>query len=205
MISRHRDKPIQDEALDLTSCLSCNTDFSANNPKGLCSACWESLHQESNKLAESMGWPAQAVYEHEILYLASTHEGPVRAEDLASRSRYTLRSIRRKLARLSSHGYARAEIDDEKGGMLYHFPKTDYPKKSYQRNMSVIRKYPASVMEESQERIAKICFVLAMILLGLFVLAFFGIPFPMLVFAFIIAIPITSIKIWKHRAQPEED
>ncbi|HIJ64537.1 MAG TPA: hypothetical protein HPP77_01195 [Candidatus Hydrogenedentes bacterium] len=184
--------------------VSCDAKLKPKGQHVLCTECSRDLQEELSKSADKTGWPAQAVYEHEILYLAAGRDGPVRAEDLARRSRYTLRNMQRKLDKMSLDGWLRKDFDDEQGLIVYHFPKTDYPEARYKANMAVIRSYPASFTEEVQTRVAQILLALGVLLLGLLVLAFF-LPFPMLVLLFLIAAPVTAFVIWRRRSDPDED
>lgn len=184
--------------LALTTCVSCANDLESGR-RVLCRSCAELLHTELNSLAERIGWPAQAVYEHEILYLAAGQPGPARAETLAGRSRYTLRSMRRKLERLCLERRARQDLDPDAGAVVYHFPALTYPRAQYQANMAVIRRYPASITEEVELKLVRIVLTLTAFLLILFLLAFLHAPFPVLVGAFLVGAPIAAIRIWRHR------
>jgi hypothetical protein len=201
----YKDAPIEPGMLRVSSCLSCDADLSAGDKKEFCSSCSEVLQSELNRLAETTGWPAQAVYEHEILRVASNHKGAVHAEDLAGHSRYTLRNVRQKLDRMSLDGYLRQELDQDAGMMVYHFPEISYPKEHYRANMTMIRAYPASVMEEVQIRVVRILFALGLLFLALLVMAFLHVPFPLLILLFLVAAPLVSFLIWRHRSRPEDE
>ena len=58
------------------NCLACDAE-----PEGsegvLCVSCLETFRKELMILSEKTGWPAQAVYEHEILHHAAQQEGAV--------------------------------------------------------------------------------------------------------------------------------
>ena len=193
------------DALDVKVCVSCSGDLPNPASEILCPACNDLLEKELNILAERTGWPAQAVYEHEILYHAAVGKNPSPAESLAGSSRYTLRQMRRKLDRLSVENYARQEIDESNGLVKYRFPPIQYPKASYDRNMAVIRRHPASVMEEVQIKLVKILMTLGLLVLATLLLAFWGIPFPILIFLLLIAGTVTALRIWLKREKPESD
>lgn len=205
VFTAYRDRPAGKEDLSSESCVSCGRELVEGRDDVTCTACREGAARELTELAGTTGWPAQAVYEHEILYLAASQDGPVRAEDLAGRSRYTLRSMRRKLDRMSLDGFVRQELDSDAGVITYHFPQIDYSKDRYRRNMAVIRSHPASVTEEVELKVVRIAIVLGLMVLGTFVLALFRVPFPILVGMLLVAAPVTSIVIWRHRSRPEED
>jgi hypothetical protein len=192
-------------SLKVDACLSCDADISASSNQILCTPCFESFKRELNKLAEKTGWPAQAVYEHEILYIASRHTNPMHAESLAGRSRYTLGHMRKKLNKLCLDGHVREELDQDAGVMTYYFPSVDYPRDSYKGNMEIIESYPASAMEEVQMKVVKILMYLGVLVLSLFVLAFLHVPFPFLVVLFLIGAPTISLLVWRKRKRVEEE
>jgi len=203
--SAYRDSPVESGILTVGSCVSCDKDQPRPGGEILCPSCTMLLRKDLTALAEKAGWPAQAVYEHEILYHAAGEPRPVHAESLAGSSRYTLRNMHRKLDRLTLDHFARQELDQDTGIMTYHFPQIEYPRSLYSKNMAVIRSYPASVMEEVQVKIVRILISLGLMFLGLLILAFCGIPFPLLVLFAIVAAPVTAFLIWRHRDRPEEE
>jgi len=195
----------QEGMLATLNCLACDADLPSRPQRVFCEQCRARLRQELNVLAERIGWPAQAVYEHEILYLAAMLEPPLTAETLAGHSSYTLRNMKRKLDKLTVDGYAEQRLDENSGHVVYRFPEASYPRPAYRENMRVIREYPASVMEEMELRLVRILFSLAMLIVGLFVLAVFHVTYPILFLLFILAAPAIVIGVWRHRKQPEED
>lgn len=202
----YKNSTISQEPLEIDVCLSCGEDRAPSHQEVLCSSCFENFQKELSRLSEKNGWPAHALYEHEILYLASYYKDSIHAEALAGRSRYTLGSVRRKLERMSLDGYLRQELDKQAGMMMYHLPRVAYPKKRYVTNIGIIRSYPASVMEEVQIKVVRILFVLGCMLFGLMIMAFmFRIPYPFLVMIFFAAAPLTALFIWRHRRYPEEE
>lgn len=165
-----------------------------------CNRCFEVCKQDLNALAERCGWPARAVYEHEILYLASNIEGPVYLAAMAGRSNYTLRSMGKKLERLCLERYAAQQLDDEKGLVVYSFPEVKYPETSYRRNMGVIRSYPAAEAEEIDNKVLKILIMLASLIVVIFLASFFlRVPFPIGVLLLLIIGPVWSWRIWRSR------
>ena len=69
----------------------------------------------------------------------------------------------------------------------------------------MIRAYPAAVTEDMEQRIVRILFVLGCIFIAMLALAFWGIPFPLLVPAFLMVAPITAFIIWQHKDKIEEN
>ena len=189
---------------DTHNCLSCMMNPRSGN-EALCKDCMDILKRELNRLAESTGWPAKAVYEHEILYLAAQGRGPYNAADLAGNSRYTLKRMQKKLKTMNLEQYLILDLDKTAATIFYQFPKISYPKEVYQRNMAFIRSYPMSVTEDMELKIIRITLCLAGMLLAIFILALLRIPLPLLIICFIILAPIISICIWRHRDKPPED
>lgn len=198
------DVPHRPRLLAASHCVACSADISPQEGHAICPACRGKLQAELDNLASVTGWPAQAVYEHEILYLASQLEPPLKATALAAHSRYTLRRMRNKLNRLVEEGRAWREGDEETRDPDYRFCPMSYPKDCYQRNLRMIMRHPASLAEDAELRLVKIFFSLGTVILALFILALFHVPYPLLVLAFLILAPVMSLKIWTHRrAVPE--
>ena len=168
------------------NCVACDCD----SDELLCTECSEKLDSALRAEAATIGWPAQAVYEHEICYLSARTASPVSAEKLASVSRFTLRRMRKKL-----------EKNSETGALSYHFPPAPYPREQYLKNMKLIRSLPASVTEEVEVRVVHILTALGILFLALLALAFWGFPFPLLLLAFLITSPILGVTIWNHRSK----
>lgn len=204
--SSYLDRPESEPTLEgIRGCVGCSSGEVSDNHALLCEGCLQGLLAELSRLAEKTGWPAQAVYEHEILFIASQqHENRLKAESLASRSRYTLKEMKKRLSRLVSSGYVRAELDETKGSLLYYFPEIEYEEKFYQRNRGIINQYPAAVMEELQTKISQIFVALAGLLLFFFAVGWVGIPFPIRVLGFIISAPIVGLMIWRYKRKPKE-
>ncbi len=203
VFSAYVDELVGGQVLAATSCVACSVELDSTADM-LCSGCAAEFQQELSGLAEKTGWPARAVYEHEILYLAAKEKGPVAAETLASASRYTLRSMKKKLADMADSHFLKTEPGSKAGTLRYGFPALAYPKNRFRDNQRIIRTYPASVMEDVEQRTVRILFVLGCIFLLMLVLAFWGIPFPLLVPAFLVVAPITAFLIWRHKDNVEE-
>lgn len=191
--------------MDLAQCcLSCTTSLQSGE-KMLCKACQDSLEKELNRLADTTGWPAKAVYEHEILYLAAKSSRPQSAAHLAGFSRYTLKRMQKKLKTMALSHYLKIDLNSDAATLLYEFPKINYPKDSYQKNMAIIRRYPASVAEDMELKIIRITLCFAVMLLAVFVLALMRVPLPILIGCFVVAAPIVALKIWRHKDKPPDD
>ena len=200
------DTPPQTPALlSFKSCIACDADYAIDTSHAICSNCETKLRTELNKLAEKMAWPAQAVYEHEILYNAAKEKKPLYPAELAASSRFTLRSMRRKLDLLTTNRFASKEQQPAKGIATYAFPAINYPRDHYQENMQTILTYPASIMEEIQTKLTRILMTLGLMLVVMLGMAFWGFPFPFLMMLFFIVGPITALLIWRHKSSPDDD
>ncbi len=204
VFSAYADQPAGNGVLAVSNCVGCSAELDAGGGI-LCGACADGFRQELSLLAETTGWPAQAVYEHEILYLAARQTGPVAAEALAGASRYTLRSVKKKLAAMAESRFLKAEPGGKSGTVVYRFPALAYPQNLFRINQDLIRAYPASVMEDMEQRIVHILFVLGCIFIAMLALAFWGIPFPLLVPAFLVVAPIAAFVIWRHKNKIKEN
>jgi hypothetical protein len=205
LFAAYLENPLVPGILNVDGCLACDADISNRPASVLCGHCSKTIQKELNALAEQTGWPAQAVYEHEILYLAARTKGPAYAAELAGHSRLTLRNLRKKLERLCLDGYVRQELDAHKGVPAYHFPEMEYPRELYRANMQLIRSYPASVMEDVELKVTRIFFALGLLILVLFLAAFLlHLPFPLVVLLFLISAPITALCIWRRKTLPAD-
>jgi len=190
-------------AIEFSSCVSCGAEFSGSDHGPMCRECTPKFRHDLNSLADRTAWPAQAVYEHEILYLAANTPEPHRAESLAARSRFTIRNMQRKLASMVVERFIVQDLGDD-GLISYRFPDVPYTREQYRRNREIIHEYPASAQEEMELKFVRIVLSLAALLLVLFGLAFLHIPFPGLILTFVIASPIIALAIWRHRTGLEE-
>ena len=79
VFSAYADQPSGNGVLAVSNCVGCSAELDVDGEM-ICGACAEEFRRELSALAEKTGWPAQAVYEHEILYLAARKNSPVAAE-----------------------------------------------------------------------------------------------------------------------------
>jgi hypothetical protein len=193
------------QLLAFKTCIACDADYATETSHAICSNCDSTLRKELNTLAKTMAWPAQAVYEHEILYNAAKENKPMYPAELAANSRFTLRSMRRKLDLLAKGRYTSKEQHPAKGIATYAFPAINYPRNHYQENMTTILTYPASIMEEMQTKLTRILMTLGLMLVVMLGMAFWGFPFPFLMMLFFIIGPITALLIWRHKSSPDDD
>ncbi|MBW1803475.1 MAG: hypothetical protein JRJ85_22435 [Deltaproteobacteria bacterium] len=194
-----------EDIMDATTCVSCSADLPPEGDRPLCRGCSKAIEKELHRLAETTGWPAKAVYEHEILYLAARNQNPQNAAELAGHSRFTLKRMQGKLKQMTLDHLLRQDLDENAATIMVHFPPINYPKALYQRNMAVIRRYPASLMEDMEIKVIRIILTLAAMLFCVFLMAFLRVPLPALIIGFIIVAPIASLMIWRRKDKPKEE
>ncbi len=161
---------------------------------GFCSACSRELSRELMELAENTGWPAAAMKEHELLYITSSADEPVRLAAVAGKSRLTLGKVKQQLTEMSRRRWVKMLVTQELGGLGFLFPKISYSKSEFKENQAFIRKHPASMRDEVEIRLIKALSGVAVILVLCIVGAVFHIPFPLLV---LIGVAASAAFIWK--------
>ena len=164
----------------------------------------EALEKHLLDLAERTAWPSEAVWEHELLYLASGSEGPIRIADVAGHSRMTLRQVKQKLAALAKRGAARLEVNFEKGKGAYSFPLIDYSSEAYVRNDHFIRRHPSSLKDELENKVIRSLVHIIIILLGCLLVAFAArVPFPLTLLVGLIAAVFSTWKVFRTKKTVE--
>ena len=113
--------------------------------------------------------------------------------------------MQKKLKAMALEQYLILDLDKTTATITYQFPEISYSKDAYQRNMEVIRRYPASVAEDMELKMIRIILYLAGMLLAVFVLVLMRIPLLILIICFVIIAPIVAIKIWRHKDKPPEE
>ncbi|WP_269539965.1 hypothetical protein [Cerasicoccus fimbriatus] len=111
------------------------------------------LETEIRERAEHDAWPAQAVWQHELLFVTAGAGGPVRLAEVAGHSRLTLGQVKTKLKELAKQKYCVLEEID--GQYSYRFPKMDYPRAAWRANDAAIRHYPSSRRDEFEVKMMK--------------------------------------------------
>jgi hypothetical protein len=203
VFSAYAEQSADSGVLAVSNCVACSGDLISLD-EIICTECSVEFRRGLSELAEKTAWPALAVYEHEILYLAAREGKPVAAETLAASSRYPLRSMKKKLDIMEQSLFLRKDPGSKTGTVRYVFPTLIYPQNRFRANQKVIRSYPSSLMEDVEQRMVRVLFVLGCIFLLMLALAFWGVPFPLLVPAFLVVAPITAFLIWRHKDKIEE-
>ncbi len=194
---------IQPHPVSTSHCVHCSDNIEPADKHLLCYACNDNLLHELLTLAETTAWPARAVWQHEIFYLAAQRKNPVPVADIAGHSRLTLKKIKEHLTQLERGNYARRDLDFAGKKSGYIFPLLDYPREVFRRNDKSIRLHPSSYKEELEMRIIKslISLVIIMVLcLGLSIGA--RVPFPVVL---IIGTIAGALSVWRNMTKSLKD
>jgi len=104
-------------------CLSCDATLGQGASAHLCPTCADRIGRELMTQAETDAWPAQAVWQHEILFITASASGPIRIAEVAGRSRMPLKRVKARLAEMAAKKWARQVIDGNHGVLTYELPK----------------------------------------------------------------------------------
>ena len=162
----------------------------------------QKIEAELSLMAAHDGWPAEAVWEHELIYLAQNPNTPIGTSEIAGRSRLPFKKVEARLSELQKRGAIRlnAELN------AWEQPPMRYPKSAYQRNDGYIRKFPGAVKEEFEVRLVKALSSALIALLLCFVLAMTArFPFPLILFGGGLIAAFIFLKIFRAPAKPIPD
>ena len=159
----------------------------------------KTIETELATLANSDTWPAEAVWEHEIIYLMANLPEPISTSLLAGRSRLSFKRIEKRLMKLRNKGILLFDPEIN----TWSLPPLRYPRPVYARNDNFIRQFPGAVKEELEVRIVKGLSLSLGVLLLSFILAFIGrLPFPIIFFGGIACAFAVFLKVLKSRPKP---
>ncbi len=154
----------------------------------------QTVEAELGAIAQYDIWPAQAVWEHELVYLTQNLPIPVSTSSIAGHSRLPFKKVEARLAALQQRGVLRFNPDLD----TWETPPLRYPKPAYLRNDQFIRQFPGAIKEELEIRLVKALTTALFILILCFVLAITAkFPFPLLLFVGSAASLIIFLRILK--------
>ena len=157
------------------------------------------IEAELANLAANHTWPAQAVWEHELIYLAENLPNPVSTSSIAGHSRLPFKRAEVHLNELKRRGAL--QFDSELN--TWELPPLRYPRTVYSRNDSYIRQFPGAIKEEDEVRLIKgLSFALAILLLSLMLAVVARLPFPFVFFGGMLVAFFAFLKILKAPPQP---
>ncbi len=157
------------------------------------------IEAELAELATTDAWPADAVWEHELIYLANNLTAPVTASKIAGHSRLSFKKVEQRLAALKARGIIQCERKQNN----WELPPMRYPRPPYKRHDQFIRQFPGALQEETEVRLLKALGLSLLILLLCFALAVTArVPFPFVLFGGLSLAAIVFIKTFRAPPQP---
>ena len=157
------------------------------------------VEAELAELATSDIWPADAVWEHELIYLANNLTAPVTASKIAGHSRLSFKKVEQRLAELKARGI----IQCDRKQNSWELPPMRYPRPPYKRHDQFIRQFPGALQEETEVRLLKALMLSLLILLLCFALAVTArVPFPFVLFGGLGIAAIVFIKTFRAPPKP---
>ena len=157
------------------------------------------IEAELANLATNDVWPAQAVWQHELIYLAANLPEPVSTSSIAGHSRLSFKRAEAHLNALQLGGTL--QLDTELN--TWELAPLRYPRTVYSRHDSYIRQFPGAIKEEFEVRLTKsLALSLLILLLSLMLAVVARLPFPLVFFGGLICASIVFLKILKSPPQP---
>lgn len=147
-------------------------------------------------------WPAEAVWEHELIYLAQNLNAPTSTSEIAGHARLSFKKVEERLAELQRRGILHFNTELN----AWEEPPMRYPKPAYLRNDSYIRQFPGAIKEELEVRLVKSLTTALIVLLISFVLAITArFPFPIVLFGGGLIACFVFLKIFRAPPKPIPD
>lgn len=188
-------------------CAFSQVDFDPAPGELLAPAVMRQVEKELSERAEKEGWPAAAVWQHELLFITARANHPLPIAEIAGQSRFSFAQVKGFLEQLAKQHAAEQVLDEANGQYQFRFPSLDYPVEAFQRNDRFIRRHPAALKEALEMRLVR--FLSAMIALGVISLAgalAFRIPVPLVLLIAAIVSVVLAIRILsgKREVAPEQ-
>jgi len=193
-------------SIEREDCLVCHEKASGDTAAQLCSSCSDIFSEELYSLAEATAWPAEAVGDHEIVFITAAARGPISVASVSGKSRLTLKQLKERLKDLARRKFARPIIDEVHGVLTYEFPKVPYTKIAFEKNDRFIRAHPSSLKEEVEVKLIRSLTAIAVILASCIVLGLFRVPYPFLLAGGFVAASLICLRVFskKSRVSPEQ-
>lgn len=154
----------------------------------------QQIEAELALMADKDSWPAEAIREHELIFLIHNLNTPVSTSSIAGHSQLPFKKVEQHLNDLRQRGclHFNAELN------AWDALPLNYPAAAYTRNRDFIRQFPGAVKEELEVRLIKSLSVALLVLLAAFVLAISAkFPFPIVLGAGLIASGLVFLKVFK--------
>ena len=139
----------------------------------------QKIEAELANLAEYDAWPADAMRQHELVYLTANLPSPVTTRAIASHSPLPLKRVKLHLSQLQRRG----AVHSDAARNTWELPPLEYPHSAYARHSSFLHQFPAALKEEQELRWVKaLSSALVILLLSLMLAVVARIPFPLVFF-----------------------
>ena len=162
----------------------------------------QKIEAELSLLAQNDIWPANAVWQHELAYLAQNLNTPTSASDIAGHSRLSFKKVEQRLNEFKAAGALRYN-DTLKA---WEEPPMRYPRPAYARNDQFIRQFPGAVKEELETRLVKgLSISLSILVFGVLIAVSARLPFPFVLFGSLLIAFFVFLKIIKAPAKQLPD
>lgn len=125
------------------------------------------IYTELEQLSLTHNWAAQAVNEHELLYLINHLPAPVRPSQVAGHSRLPFKRAEQHLNDFLKQ--RTLQLDPHTRNLSS--PPMRYPQHAYQKNNAFIRQFPAALKEESELNLIHVLKKILFVFLGCICLA----------------------------------
>jgi len=159
----------------------------------------QQMDAELAQLAKTNAWPADAIWEHELIYLIQTLPAPINTSNIAGHSRLSFKRVEQRLEQLKLRGAIRLNTDLNS----WEIPPMRYQRKVYKHADLFIRQFPSALREEVEYRVIKGLSISLIILITCFVIAITArVPFPLLFIGGLLLSGFTFLKILKTPPKP---
>ncbi|MGJ8653237.1 MAG: hypothetical protein ACSHX8_08185 [Opitutaceae bacterium] len=159
----------------------------------------KTVEAELSIIAQNDIWPADAIWEHELLYLVQNLASPTSTSAIAGHARLSFKKVELHLNNLKERGMLRFSPELQ----TWDAPSSRYPKPAYVRNQSFIRQFPGAIKEELETRLVKALSAVFIVLFICLILAFTArFPFPLVAIGGTLIALYFFFKIIKAPAKP---
>ncbi len=162
------------------------------------------FQKEILELAEKNAWPAEAVWQHELMYITAVTDKQLTVAEIAGHSRMRIKQVQERLKQLAKRGVATIEKGENGDAYLYRFPSLSYSKDQYLEHDAFIRSHPSSLKEELELKTIRFMVSLIAIVGICFLLVFLlRIPFQLIVLTGLGAGVLSALKIFTYKTKIE--
>lgn len=180
------------------TCVYSNETLDAHQFTAITPTVRQQLEAELALSADKDNWPAEAVREHELIYLLHNLPAPVSTSAIAGHSQLPFKKVEIHLNELRQRQLLHYNTELN----TWDAQPLRYPQAAYLRNNEFIRQFPGAVKEELEIRLIKALSRALLVLLGAFILAITAkFPFPLVLGAAGLIATFVFLKVFKTKPQ----